>query len=390
MLFGDDGSNGPRRIYLSIGVAALLLVLSLLLGILNLTAFLRLLGLAGIFALVSLGLDLQWGVTGLINFSVAAFFGLGAYGVAIATATNSPVGDNSWLLSGELGLLVGILGGLLVAAIIAVVIGVATLQLRADYLAIATLGLAEVIRRIMLNERQWTGGSQGLFGSDWILESWFGLESVISELPTTTFAVVPGAPIVINQTVWERLFTVILIFAVLGLAVLMLRRAHLSPWGRVLKTIRSDEDLAMALGKNTFNFKLQAFVLGCLLMAVAGVLYTQVQAFVAPDRMDPVTTFYIWVAVILGGSGSIRGAVLGGFVIVAVQEGPRYINDLIPLVETGPLRLILIGLLIVLLMRLRPQGLLPPQRERIWPSVVQTPPQGPDAAVREQRGDSDD
>ncbi|MES3518406.1 MAG: branched-chain amino acid ABC transporter permease [Natronomonas sp.] len=365
-------------------VSAVVLLAAMLGGVLNPTYFLFLLGLAGMFALLSLGLNAQWGYSGLINFSVAAFFGLGAYGAALATATNSPI-------AGGLNPLVGLVVGLSLASVVAVGIAIPTLRLRADYLAIATLGLAEVLRLIILNERQWTNGSAGLRGIPTFFEGWPLLGTLPETLPTIRIEIVPGSPVFFDSNFFGQLLNVSVALSFLAISFFILRRVHQSPWGRTLRTIRSDEDLAKALGKNTFRFKLQAFVLGSLIMALAGVFYAHLNLFVNPEELDPITTFYVWVAVILGGSGSNRGALFGGFIVVAIREAPRFIET-VPLVavDPAPLRLLAIGVLIVLVMRFRPEGILPPQRELIWPSVVDDPPKRPESGVREARGGGDE
>lgn len=356
-------------------------------GQLDPTYFLFLFGLGGMFALMSLGLNAQWGFTGLINFSVAAFFGLGAYGAALMTATNSPI-------AGGFNPIYGLAIGLALAGIIAVAIGIPTLRLRADYLAIATLGLAEVIRMIILNERDYTAGSQGLRGIPGFFEGWPILSTFPEAMPGIRIQILPGQPVEFELAFWRQLLNVSLLLAFLGVSFFVLRRAHRSPWGRVLRTIRSDEDLAMTLGKNTFWYKMQAFVLGALVMALAGVFWAHLNLFVNPNDLDPITTFYVWVAVMLGGAGSNRGALFGGFVVVAIREGPRFVGEVPVLaIETGPLRLLLIGILIVLVMRFRPQGVLPPQRELIWPTALSEDekPSQPKSGVREAKGgESDD
>lgn len=379
--YWDDLTRAEQGVGAIMAVSIVLLTLAMLAGALDPTYFLFLFGLGGMFALMSLGLNAQWGFTGLINFSVAAFFGLGAYGTAVLTASNSPI-------AGGFNPIFGLVLGLVLAAVVAVAIGIPTLRLRADYLAIATLGLAEVIRLVVLNESQWTAGSQGLRGIPTFFEEWPVLGTFPEVMPGLRIELVPGSPIVIGVSFWRQLLNVSLVLAFLAIAFFVLRRAHRSPWGRVLRTIRSDEDLAKTLGKNTYWFKMQAFVLGALVMALAGVFYAHLNLFVNPGNLDPITTFYVWVAVMLGGAGSNRGALFGGFVIVAIREGPRFVGE-VPVLEisTGPLRLLLVGLLIVLIMRFRPQGILPPQQELIWPSAIENESTSrPEMGVREARG----
>ena len=365
------------------GLAVLLLLVLVAIGSIDPAYFLFLLGLGGMFALMSLGLNAQWGFTGLINFSVAAFFGLGAYGAALMTATNSPI-------AGGFNPLFGLVLALVLALVIAVAIGIPTLRLRADYLAIATLGLAEVIRTVILNESEYTAGSQGLRGIPRFFQGWPILESFPEFMPGIQIIVIPGRPIELEFAFWQQLINILLMLAFLGVSFYVLRRAHRSPWGRVLRTIRSDEDLAKTLGKDTYWYKMQAFVLGSLVMALAGVYFAHLNLFVEPGQLEPITTFYVWVAVMLGGAGSNRGALFGGFVVVAIREGPRFLPEL-P-IDTGPLRLLVIGLIIIAVMRFRPEGILPPQRELIWPSAVaDDDTTEPEMGVREAKaGDTDE
>ena len=368
--WADELSAAERGVTLVLGFVALGLVIALFTGVLGASYFLFLFGLAGMYALLSLGLNSQWGFSGLINFSVAAFFGIGAYGAALMTGANSPI-------AGGFNPIFGLLVAIVLAAVVAIAIGIPTLRLRADYLAIATLGLAEVIRLFMRNERQWTNGSAGIRGIPSFFEGWPILGTFPQTMPDVTIAT-GISTITLGTSFWRQLLNVSLLLALLGAVFFVLRRAHRSPWGRVLRTIRSDEDLARGLGKNTFSYKMQAFVLGSVIMAVAGVFYAHLNLFVNPGDLDPITTFYVWVAVILGGSGSNRGSLLGGFVVVAIREGSRFVNDFawFP-IDGAPLRLLLIGLLIVLVMRFRPQGVLPPQRELIWPRALSESSQEP-------------
>ncbi|QUO47018.1 MULTISPECIES: branched-chain amino acid ABC transporter permease [Halorubrum] len=376
----------PEGWVLGVSVAFLLfLFVAMLTGALGPTYFLFLVGLAGMYALLSFGLNAQWGFTGLINFSVAAFFGIGAYGTALMTASGSPI-------AGGFSPIVGLAVALVVALALALLIGIPTLRLRADYLAIASLGLAEVVRLIVLNERWLTNGSAGLRGIPGFFDGWPVLSTFPEAMPGLRLVVIPGSPVILETAFWQAALNVLLVLAFAGAAYFVLRRAHRSPWGRVLRTIRSDEDLARALGKNTYSFKMQSFILGSLIMALAGVFYAHLNLYVGPGDLDPITTFYAWVAVILGGSGSNRGALFGGIVIVTIREGTRFLNDVALPIDPAPLRLLLIGVVIVAVMRYRPQGVLPPQRELIWPSAVDGggTPETPDSGVRERKGGGDD
>lgn len=394
----DDLSTAEQGVSVFIVGLSLLLVLGLVTGGLSPTYFLYLVGLVGMYVLLSFGLNSQWGYAGLINFSVAAFFGLGAYGTALLTASSSPLGIEGSRLFGVLPLtLVGLFVAIVLAIVVAVAIGIPTLRLRADYLAIASLGLAEVVRLLFLNQQEVTNGSAGLRGIPGFFDGWPLLGTFPEAMPGLRFAElelsIPGVystrilGFTLGTPFWQALLNVALVFALAGGVYLVLRRAHRSPWGRVLRTIRSDEDLAEALGKNTYAFKMQAFVLGSVIMALGGVFYAHLNLFVSPGDLEPINTFYVWIAVILGGSGSNRGAMFGGFVVIAIREGTRFLGDVLP--ASFPLdvpllteiyatvvgniastRLLAVGVLIILVMRFRPQGVLPPQRELIWPESV--------------------
>jgi branched-chain amino acid transport system permease protein len=383
--YWDDLTRAEQGVTAFVVVFATLLLLGLLTGGLGPSYFLFLVGLAGMYSLLSFGLNAQWGYSGLINFSVAAFFGIGAYGTALASASSSP-------LAGNLPPIVGLFVAVVLAVVLALLIGIPTLRLRADYLAIASIGLAEVVRIIILNEEGLTNGSAGVRGIPGFFEGWPVLETFPETMPGVIISFLPGPDIVLQTPFWRALLNVALVLTLVAISYLVLRRVHRSPWGRVLRTIRSDEDLARALGKNTYAYKMQAFVLGSVVMALAGVFYAHLNLYVGPGDLNPITTFYVWVAVILGGTGSNRGALFGGFVIVAITEGTRFLNEFgwIP-VDVAPLRLLLIGAIIIALMRFRPQGVLPPQRELIWRGVVDDAPSQPSSGVRETKaGESDD
>jgi len=341
-------NSTERNVLIGLAVFFGLLFVSMLAGVIQPRYLFFLLSLAGMYVLLTMGLNVQWGYAGLINFSVIAFWGIGAYAAMLVASPNSPLGLE-WHPA------VGIPLAILAGAVVAVFIGIPTLRLREDYLAIASLGLAEVVRLVLLNEREWTAGSRGISG----------VPVPLSGLPlgTRTTALLIGA-------------------VMLGLVYLFVRRIHRSPWGRVQRTIRADEDLAEALGKDSYRMKMQAFVIGSVVMALSGVLWVYHAQFLGPGDLLPLETFYVWVALILGGTGSDRGALLGGLVIVTIREGTRFVSGttayglltdglafvgIFPNINTSSMRLLLVGVLIVLVIRYRSEGLLPPREELIWP-----------------------
>ena len=304
--------------------------------------------MAGIYAVFGLGLNVHWGYTGLFNIGIAGFFALGAYTAALMT-TQPPdpmlfedfrFGGN-WSEIGLLGLgidlwfFLGLGAAAIVCGAIALIIGYVTLRLRDDYLAIATLGVAETVRLFFLNEKWVANGSKGLYRIPKFLGGWVSPEHYD----------------------YLYLVVVLVILAVLFLAV---EQAVKSPWGRVLRAIREDETAAEASGKNVFNFKLQAFILGAVIMGVGGALFAHNVRFLSPLTFDPLlATFVIWAMLMVGGSGNNRGAVLGAFVVWGIWTGTQFI----PGVFSDPnFRFFMIGALVVAVILVRPGGILGEER----------------------------
>ena len=306
--------------------------------------------MAGIYSIFALGLNVHWGYTGLFNIGIAGFFAVGAYTSALLT-TPPPdstqfedfVFGGNWAQTGFLDMGVDLwfvlaLGGAgLACAAIALVIGYVTLRLNDDYLAIATLGIAEAVRLFFLNEKWVANGSKGLYRIPEFL----------------------GDRISPDQYDYLYLVVVLAALIVLFLAV---QRAVNSPWGRVLKAIREDEVAAEASGKNVFNFKLQSFVLGAVIMGIGGALYAHHIRFLAPPTFDPLlATFVIWAMLMVGGTGNNLGAIAGAFVVWGIWTGTQFL----PGVFSDPnFRFFMIGVLIVAVMLVRPNGILGEVRRR--------------------------
>ena len=287
-----------------------------------------------ILGVVALGLNLQWGYTGLFNAGVVGFYAIGAYAHAILVTGPQPQ------MLGNLGLpwIVGILGAMAASALAAWVVGLATIRLRGDYLAIATFGIATTIQLVTLNWDSLTGGAQGLSPIPRPLAWWF------------------GSPLGFN------LFYLGVLIAVVAAVYWALETILRSPWGRVLKAIREDETAAIALGKSARSFRLQAFVLGSTLMGLAGALYVSFIGFVSPFDFLPILTFQIWAMVIVGGSGNNKGVLLGALTVWAIWAvSGVLIAKLVPpayAAQGGAVQVILIGLLLVASLLFRPRGLI--------------------------------
>lgn len=298
--------------------------------------------MAGILAIVVLGLNLQWGYTGLFNGGVVAFFGAGAYGTMLLGGRPEPgqFGGFEWPFLFALG------GGVVLAGLVAWIVGILTLRLRHDYLAIATFGVAVAFESVTRNAEWLTGGAKGLRGFPRPLEAAIG-----------------------NNFVYGLVFLG-MVLAVLLVVYVALERLVRSPYGRALRAIREDEVAARSLGKNPTRLRLQSFVIGSMIMGVAGGLYVAFYAFISPQDLAPILTFQVWAMLIVGGAGNNRGAVLGAFLIWGAWTGSGFaLARFAPAdlqLYSGSIQYILIGAVIVGMLLWRPQGLLP---ERIATSI---------------------
>jgi branched-chain amino acid transport system permease protein len=288
------------------------------------------------FSLTSIGLNIQWGFTGLFNVGIAGFFAVGAYTSAILTG---PHYDDTLFGGYGLAVPVGWLGAIVVTAFVAAIIGYITLRLREDFLAISTFGIAVSIQLIANNMDQLTRGPEGLYSLPKPLEDLF------------------ASPLV------DNILYLGICIGVIGLVYWGFERILRSPWGRVLRAIREDEHAAMAMGKNVFAFRLQSFILGSATMGLAGALYANFIGFISPTDFLPIFTIQIFVMVIVGGSGNNLGAIVGSVVMWGVWSAS---DSLIAAVvspdfqtQAAAARIVLIGLILVLMLLYRPQGLLP-------------------------------
>ena len=299
------------------------------------------------YALAATGLAVHFGFAGLLNFGMAGFMALGGYGYAIS------------VLSFGLPWWVGMLVGLALAALFAVILGVPTLRLRADYLAIVTIAAAEIVRLLFTTQvfDEFTNSADGLGG-------YHDSFRAANPFPEGTYGFGPWT---FNETeLWTRVFGLIL----LAIAVLLVWSLMRSPWGRVLKGIREDEDAVRSLGKNVFAYKMQALVVGGVIGALGGIVYVLPSA-VVPSSYTTALTFFIWTCLLLGGAATILGPSLGALIFWLVMA---LLGNLLPDlasagilpmtdIQAGTLRFILVGVALMLLVIFRPQGLLGDKRE---------------------------
>ncbi len=303
-----------------------------MIGLVSYIVFFLILSL--IFGVAVLGLNLQWGFTGLFNAGVAGFTAIGAYTMAILTG---PARDA--VFGGfELPFVVGLIGAMIASGIGAVLVGLATLKLRHEYLAVATFGIAVTIQLVCLNWEYLTGGTLGLIG-----------------IPNPSKAWADG-PLAQNA------LYLLVVVVVVGLTFAALERIVKSPWGRMLKAVREDDVAAASLGKSPERVRLEAFVLGCMIMGLSGALYVSFIGYVSPWDFLPIVTFQIWTMLIVGGSANNRGALLGALIVWGVWTMSGFvISRVVPSeiqAQGGAMQAVLIGVILVAMLLIRPRGLI--------------------------------
>ncbi len=295
------------------------------------------------FALAAIGLAVHFGFAGLLNFGVAGFMAIGAYGFAISTM--------SFGFSWPLAALVGLLG----AVVFALILGIPTLRLRGDYLAIVTIAAAEVVRLLFLTTafRKYTGSADGISG-------FHGNFRASNPLPPGRYGFGPWT---YTSDQWWVIIVGLITVAVAMIVVWLLMR---SPWGRVIRGIREDEDAVRSLGKNVFSYKMQALIIGGVIIAAGGVI-SALGTNVTPNVYVTAQTFFVWTALLLGGAATIFGPVLGAVLFWVVRA---FLSSLLPaMVNAGwlpfmtgeqaqQLVLVLIGVALMLIVIFRPQGIM--------------------------------
>lgn len=284
--------------------------------------------LAGVYALLSLGLVTIWGQGGMVNLGLVGFFAVGAYASALLNKAGVPVGlawTSAFVIAGAVG------AGLCLV----------TRTLRGDYLAIVSLGFAEVIRLVATNEKWLTGGSDGVSGIHAPLKDQLG-------------AAFP----------W---FYLAVTWAIVALAAFCLSRLLTSPFGRALRAQRDDEQVAAVAGKSVLQLKLKTFFVGAGLSGLAGAVYAHLTSFISPDGFVPLMTIYIFLAATAGGYTRLVGAVVGSVILLVLLESTRFAAAAIPglsAVQVASVREFLIAVVLIAIMQLRPQGIFESKPQR--------------------------
>ena len=296
---------------------------------------LTILTIVGIYCILGLALNLHFGYTNLPNFGIAGFFAIGAYTSAILTVpyrflemeifAGFPGGVPGRI---EAPFIVGILAATVLSGFVGFLIGIPVLRLREDYLAVASIGVAEAIHFIALNELWLTIGSAGI------------------RLIPMPFA--------------NRYLFFLIVLLVLAIVYWVISRLVRSPFGRVWKATREDETVTASLGKSIIRSRMWAWVIGCAFMGTAGSLWAHYAMAIQPGEFVPTTTFLVWIFVIVGGLRNQKGVLIGALVIIGLfEQGTRFLPAFGAPYVVPALRLIIIGVLLVVFIRFRPEGVLP-------------------------------
>jgi branched-chain amino acid transport system permease protein len=306
---------------------------------------------AAAYAISSIGLNLQFGYTGLLNFGHVGFMLVGAYGTAITVDAGGPL----WL---------GVIVGLLAAALLGLLLGIPTLRLRADYLAIVTIAAGEILR-LVVRSTALDSIFNSVIGFQAFADDFFDLNPI----PSGRYG--PGRFSFDSRALW----VLIVIWAVAILGTLIVRRLVRSPWGRVIRAIREDEEAVRSLGKNVFWHKLQSLMIGGAFGGMAGILLAIDQQNVNPDFFIPLLTFYAYTIVVLGGPGTVWGPILGSvmfwFLFEFFEElffdivEAGWLGSLVDVTDVGAIRFALFGLGLMALMAFRPQGVFGSREEQL-------------------------
>ena len=311
----------------------------------------NLLTFAGIYGLAAIGLNVHFGLTGLLNFGHAAFMGLGAY-VTVLLIPHA-AGREGVVITNGLPFFLALIIGIISAALFGLLLGLPAIRLRGDYLAIVTIAAAEIFRLLVRDLESVTGGVYGIINFSSSLQQY--RLGFIDNFASS------------NELNPSQIWVAFLSWTSIILVLLLLRRLTNSPWGRALRAVREDEDAVRALGKNAVWLKLQSFMLGAGIAGLSGVLLAFNYGTIQVSTFVPILTFYVWAIMILGGVGSLTGPIFGSIIFWVIISETTGIAQLIFENANGQqiagVRFVLVGLLIMLLMIFRPSGLMGKKEE---------------------------
>lgn len=308
--------------------------------------------LVGIYSIQTLSLNVKFGELGLIDLGLVGYFAVGAYTYALVTAP-PPGAADAYFIGLGWPLWAGFIIAPIVTCAVSLLVALPALRLKGEYLAIATYAFAEVVRAVFTNER-------------WLTNGVVGFQNLKQ----------PWREMFATGNSYQYFYMGLLFVAVL-VVFLVLRRFGRSPFGRSLRAIRENEPVAMSVGKNVTRMKIKAFGLGGLVAGIAACFYVSYFSLIVPSMFVPEMTWTVWIALTIGGVGNYLGAIVGTAVLVSAQEATRLIQasaEMAP--RLSAIRLVLMGLILILIIRFKPRGILP---EKPW--IDRSPVPAPASAV---------
>lgn len=298
---------------------------------------------AAVYAVSAMSLNLEFGFTGLLNFGQVGFMLVGGYTYALLVPHELGRAGSA---GGSWPVWAAVIAAMVAGLLLGLVLGIPTVRLRGDYLAIVTIAIAEILR---IGVRSFSGLGQS-FGIIQYTDTFDDLAPGFVD----SWAQSLDVP---TKDLWLFIVAWAVVLVVLGAMTLMIK----SPWGRVLRAIRDDEDAVRALGKNAFWYKLQVLMIGGAIAGLSGVLFALDLGQISPVNFLPLVTFFAWTALILGGAGSLVGPIVGSIIFwVVLTQTSSLAEDLFPSMSATAVsatRFILMGALIMVLMIFRPEGL---------------------------------
>ncbi len=295
--------------------------------------------LMGVYTVLTLALNLHAGYAGLSSFGIVGFLALGAYTYAILTI-GPPSGDNLYRFGFNFPWWVGFLGAGLVTAVFAFIIGLPTLRVEGDYLLIVTFAFAEIIQKLAANEGWLTNGTRGFMR----------IHQPFNE-------VIPGQ--------YYKFFLAFLVIVIVVVFYLIAQKVGKSPFGRTLRAMRDNEPAALSTGKNVYTFKMRTFLIGAAMIGMAGAMYTWYMTITVPALFGMEVTFAAWIALVIGGLGNNKGAIIGTIVLLGAQQALKFIQltpDMAPMISS--IQMIIEGLVLIIILRFWPSGLIPEKSPR--------------------------
>ncbi len=310
--------------------------------------------MSGIYGIFALGLQVQYGVGGILNFGHVGMMALSSYTMAILVISH---GINFWIAAAT---------GVGVAALGGAFLGLTTLRLRGDYFSIVSIAFSEIVRYVIYNSDGLTGGVQGslaipVIGDNYpsYTDTWDSLMNRAREFLTPIFGEIADREFVMAIIVWTTL----------GTLLFLVSRIERTSWARVLRATREDDEVPAALGKNVFRFRLQAVILGSILGGIAGIYWALESSLLSPDDFLTIVTFYGWMILILGGATKVKGLPIAAIFFGFLYGGTRFFTfwpfSTFDASQRAYIRIMIIGIVLIILMMRRPQGIFGKRQEMV-------------------------